>query len=497
MAPAHLAIVLHAHLPDLRGGGEPQQRWFFEAIAQSYLPLLDVLERLERDGIPARLAISVSPTLAAMLDDSSLMERCAAHLHALAALAHEEIRRHAWDVRLQRLAAHWHSFYSKAFEQLDRREGRLLPALARLAHHGRMELLTTAATHGYLPLLAAVTSAAERQIRLGLDAHRRWSGQAPSGFWLPELAWSPALEPMLRAEGVSWTCVDAHAVVFANRRPWAGTFAPIASPAGLVAFPRDAELSRAVWSAHDGYPGAPWYLEYHRDIGWERSAEELGAVAWPAGLRGPVGIKYHRVTGPTEDKAIYEPDRAAALARAHATDFVRRACERAARAAVAMERPPLLVAAFDAELFGHWWHEGPLWLEYVLRGLAATPCLHAITPTEYLERHPWLQCAMPAESSWGDGGGHATWWNETTAPMWTWLHEAAARLEREERQRHTRPPPHRLVEASSHLLQAQASDWMFMLSRGTTPDYARVRWQRAVRGFEQAMNGAQSPHGGE
>lgn len=496
MAPAHLAIVLHAHLPDLREGGEPEQRWFFEAVAQSYLPLLEVLERLDTEGVAAPLALSVSPTLASMFDDASLMGRCAAHLQALAALADEEIRRHAWDVRLQRLADYWRSFYLKASRELDRREGRLLPALARLADHGRVELLTTAATHGYLPLLAAVTSAAERQIRLGLDAYRRWAARSPAGFWLPEMAWSPALESMLRSAGISWTCVDAHAVVFADRRPRAGTFAPIASPAGLVAFPRDAELSRAVWSAHDGYPGAPWYLEYHRDIGWERTPDELGAVAWPDGRRGPVGIKYHRVTGPTDDKAVYEPARAAALAREHAADFVRRACDRAARAAAAMDRPPLLVAAFDAELFGHWWHEGPRWLEHVLRGLAATPCLSAITPSEYLEQEPWLQCATPAESSWGEGGGHATWWNETTAPMWAWLHDAAARLEREEQRPRHRRPPHRLAEASGHLLQAQASDWMFMLSRGTTPDYARARWQRAVRGFEQAMNGAQPLHGG-
>ncbi len=492
MSPAHLIVVLHAHLPDLRRGGEPQERWLFEAVAQSYLPLIQMLEGLAREGVRVPIALSISPTLAAMLDDAAMMARCAAHLQALVELADAELRRHAWDIRLQRLAEYWRSFYLRACVELDRREGRLLPSLIRLAERGHLELFTTAATHGYLPLLAAVPSAAERQIRLGLDAHRQWSGRSTAGFWLPELAWSPLLEPMLRSQGVRWVCVDAHAVIFADRRPRAGTFTPVATPGNLVAFPRDAELSRAVWSAREGYPGAPWYLEYHRDLGWERTREELGPLAGLSGLPGPLGIKYHRVTGATDEKALYEPARAAELARNHAADFIRRALERAARAAAAMDRPPLLVAAFDAELFGHWWHEGPRWLEHVLRGLAATPCMSAITPSEYLDRHPWLQCATPAESSWGEGGGHATWWNPTTVPMWTWLHDAAARLEREERRLRGRRPPPRMADASRHLLQAQASDWMFMLSRRTTPDYARARWQQAVCDFESAMQASEA-----
>lgn len=487
MAPSHLALILHAHFPDLRESGGTEERWLFEAVAQSYLPLLEVLERLEQERIPVRVAVSISPTLAAMLDDSALMGRCAQYLQALCDLAAAEVARHHWDVRIQRLAEYWWQRYSQRRVDLERREGRLLPAFARLAEHGRIELLTTAATHGYLPLLAAVPSAAERQVRLGRSTHRHWSGDLPNGFWLPELGWSPALDTFLRSNGVAWTCVDAHAVVFADCRPWAGTFAPIVSPCGIAAFPRDAELSRAVWSAHDGYPGAPWYLDYHRDIGWERTPDELGPLARPGGARGPVGIKYHRVTGPTDEKAIYEPSRAAQLAREHAADFVRRACTRAARAAAALDRAPLLVVAFDAELFGHWWHEGPLWLKHMLRDLAGTPYISAITPSDYLGHTHSLQCAMPAESSWGEGGGHSTWWNPTTSSMWAWLHHAAMRFDLAEQQGRNHLSAARFSEATRHLLQAQASDWMFMLSRCTTPAYARMRWDQAVRGFELAM----------
>lgn len=498
MACAYLGIVLHAHLPDLRENspGAFEERWLFEAVIESYLPLIRMLERLRDDGVAGRLTVSLSPTLCAMLDDDALLERCARHMSALIDLTAREERRHAWDVRFRRLATRWRRRLTELSEDFEHRRRRLLPSFDRLARDGVLELITTAATHGYLPLLGMEPPAAQAQIRIGMAEHRRRFQTAPVGFWPPELGLAPGLENDVVAAGAAWICADAHAALWADRRPHYGTFAPIACPNGLAVFPRDAELSRCVWSAHDGYPGDPWYREYHRDIGFELSPRELGELAAPPGARGPTGIKYHRVTGGSGDKEPYDPDRAADTARRHAADFLDRTAGRAWRAAAAMDRPPLLVAAFDAELFGHWWHEGPLWLEAVIRGAAAGGILELITPTDYLQRHPRLQCATPAESSWGAGGGHETWWNEITAALWARMHRAARRLAA--RTRRPRLAPERTAEAARHLLIAQASDWLFMIRNNRAAAYATRRWSAAMDACERWLEAnGDGPAGGD
>jgi 1,4-alpha-glucan branching enzyme len=432
MPAAYLSLILHAHLPYIRRAGRDasfEERWLFEGVIQCYLPLLRVFEGLVRDGIRARFTLSVSPTLAEMLADPLLMDRCARHLAALADLAARETVRTRADARFHRLAVAHRTELDALAADFESRGRRLLPSFAALRDAGLLDLVTTAATHGHLPLLGTVPSASRAQVRLGAESHRRTFGAASDGFWPPELAYRPGLERDFSAAGARWFCVETHGLLRADARPYFGTFAPVACPNGVAAFARDPDLARRVWDARLGYPGDPWYREYHRDIGYELAPGHLGPLAAPPGTRGPTGIKYHRVTGPAEDKRPYEPDRAAARVDEHAADFVRRAAARCAAAAPALDRPPQVTAPFDAELFGHWWHEGPAWLDAVARLSDGSGILELITPTGYLDRHPRLQRATPAESSWGAGGGHETWLHESTAWIWPRLHDAARRMQ--------------------------------------------------------------------
>jgi len=454
MPAACLSLILHAHLPYIRHAGDAasfEERWLFEAVAQCYLPLLRVFEGLVRDGIRVRIALSLSPTLAEMLDDPLLMDRCAHHLGALADLAARETVRTRADARFHRLAlAHRDAFAALAAD-FDARGRRLLPAFAALRDAGLLDLLTTAATHGHLPLLGAVPSAARAQVRLGASSHRRRFGAAAGGFWPPELAYRPGMERDFAAAGARWFCVETHGLLRASTRPQHGTFAPVACPNGVAAFARDPDLARRVWDARLGYPGDPWYREYHRDIGYELPPDALGALAAPPGARGPTGIKYHRVTGGEGDKRPYDPSRAAAKVGEHAADFLRRAAERCMAAAGAMDRPAHVTAPFDAELFGHWWHEGPAWIDAVARLAAGSGVVEMLSPSDYLDRHPRLQRATPAESSWGAGGGHETWLNEATAWIWPSLHDAARRMERLAREtRRTTNSEHRTPNIELH-----------------------------------------------
>lgn len=511
MPAATLSLILHAHLPYIRRPGAEagfEERWLFEAVIQCYLPLLRVFEGLVRDGIRARFAFSISPTLSEMLADVLLMDRCAAHLAGLVDLADRETKRTREDARFHRLAHRHRDHFADLAKDFELRGRRLLPSFGALRETGILDLITTAGTHGHLPLLSTVPSASRTQVRIGIASHRRIFGGAPQGFWPPELAYRPGLEKDFASEGVRWFCVETNGLLFADTRPHYGTFAPIACTNGVAAFARDPDLARRVWDARQGYPGDPWYREYHRDIGYELDPRDLGALAAPPGARGPTGIKYHRVTGPAEDKRPYEPDRAAQRARDHAADFLRRAAARCAAAAPAMDRPPHITAPFDAELFGHWWHEGPAWLDAVARLAAGSGLVELTTPAVHLDRHPRIQLATPAESSWGAGGGHETWLNETTAWIWPLLHDAARRMERmaervEQRTTNTEhrtsndgrgarsavPRPSSLVprairQAARHLLLAQASDWPFMIRNGRAADFAARMVRDQLRRFD-------------
>jgi 1,4-alpha-glucan branching enzyme len=229
-----------------------------------------------------------------------------------------------------------------------------------------------------------------RSWRWGAEFFRRTFGPT-RGLWLPECAFYPGLESELRAQGFSWFVVDTHGLHHASHRPQHGVLAPIACPNGVAAFGRDPDSSRQVWSAQEGYPGDFFYREFHRDIAHQRSLEHLGPCLLDGAIRVPTGLKYWRVTG-SDEKALYEPERAQERVREHARHFVAARCAQLERAAPGMDRPPLALAPYDAELFGHWWFEGPQFLEQVLREAAAGG-LELLTPSDYLDRHP--VCSAP------------------------------------------------------------------------------------------------------
>ncbi len=480
MAPGGIALVLHAHLPFVRHPELPaclEERWLFEAITETYVPLLDVLHGLERDAVPGRLTVSLSPTLLAMLADPLLRTRYLEHVDALLLLCEREVRRTRGDPR-------WHAcamLYLERFGRtrahfLDRWRGDLIGAFRRFRDHGRLELATTAATHAILPLLAATPACIRAQIRVGASEHHRWFGRPAAGFWLPECAFEPGLDRELADAGVRWVVLDTHGLTHASPQPVYGAYAPVACPAGVAAYGRDPESATQVWSAESGYPGDPWYRDFHRDLGFDLPLEALAPLVFD-GVRTPTGLKYHRVTGATADKAPYDPARARTRVAAHAEHFVAARQAQVDRLHTIMERPPVVVCPYDAELFGHWWFEGMDWLDAVLRRIARTPGLEAVTPADDLARHPVLQSAAPAASSWGWRGHRQVWLGPENEWVYPELHAAADALVPLCGMTPAPAGPRRraLTQALRELLLAQASDWAFMLARRTAVPYATRR----------------------
>src|SRR5947209_7793484 len=293
MPKGYLQLVLHAHLPYVRHPEYDrflEERWLFEAVTETYIPLIKFFDQLRDENTPFKLTLSISPTLANMLEDPLLRERCVRHLDLSIGLAEKECERtrHWQDVN----SLSW--MYKRLFEEarhtfVERCGTRLISAFKEYADAGNLELITCAGTHGFLPLLSSEPSSVRAQVFTAVHEHERIFGKKPKGMWVPERA-------------------------------------------------------------------------YYPDIGFDLDQHYLEPFQYAQGIRTHTGIKYHRITGKTQDKHLYNPDWASQTAERHAHDFVNRCRDQAVRAGSHMPFPATIVSPYDAELFGHWRFEGPPWI---------------------------------------------------------------------------------------------------------------------------------------
>lgn len=478
----YVALILHAHLPFVRHPEHErflEESWLNEAITETYLPLLQVFRGWRRDGLRARITLTLSPTLCAMLQDPLLRQRYARHLDALVDLAHRETFRTHWEPGLRELAEFYHQRLQALREVWQAAAGDLVAAFRELQEAGVLEIITTAATHGLLPLLRSHPSSLRGQIFTARDDYRRCFGRNPEGIWLPECAYAAGLETILQEAGLRWFIVDTHGLLHATPRPRHGVFAPVFTPNGLAAFGRDLESAKQVWSRHAGYPGDGRYRDFYRDIGFDLEFDYVRPTLPSPDLRGFTGIKYHRIaTDPSGEKQLYLRPDAWQAADGHAGHFLQTRREQVDRLAGILGRPPLVVCPYDAELFGHWWYEGPEFLDLFVRKAACDQdTFRLVTPFEYLRENPTQQVATPAESTWGEEGYYRVWLNETNEWILPHLDVAMGRMH-ELARRHPTPSPlvrRALDQAARELLLAQSSDWPFILRTGTSPAYARQR----------------------
>ncbi len=492
MATGLLSFILHAHLPYVRHPEYDEfleETWLYEAMTETYIPLLDLFERVVRDQVPCRLTVSLSPPLLNMLNDPLLQARYIRHLGRLIELATKETQRTRADPIFHALAEMYYQLFTHARAMfVDRYGQNLIQAFRQFQDAGVVELITCAATHGYLPLLQVNDKAVRAQIRLGVEEYRRFFARDPAGIWLPECGYYPGLDTILQEHGIRYFIVDTHAILHATPRPFYAVFAPVYCPSGVAAYGRDPAAAKQVWSSREGYPGDFAYRDFYRDVGYDLDYDDVRPYLPPTGERVHLGIKYYRITGHTEHKAAYEPQLAHEKAAAHARDFVCNRAKQVEEMAHAMDRPPLIVAPYDAELFGHWWFEGPQWLESVIRLVASAPhTLQLVTPSDYLQRFPTNQVATPAASSWGNHGYHAVWLSEANRWIYRHLHKAADRMVALAARfpDATSLQCRALNQAARELLLAQASDWAFLIQQGTATQYATARTKQHLLRFMQ------------
>ena len=525
------ALVLHTHLPMVINHGRwPHgSDWLSEATFECYLPLLRTIRRLVADGISPKWTISISPVLAEQLASPEYQRELQLYgdnLRRSCADSRAEFERQG-DRAIVALTAFWEQFYEQMWELHRSLNGDLLGAFADLQRGGHLELLTCAATHGYLPLLSREESI-HLQLRTAVETHRRHFGVAPRGIWLPECAyrpryeWTPptgrdrgrehrirpGIEEMLAVHGLEYFVVDHHLVAggpaiypyrdfvalpgdLAVETPQMPRLRPrtpyrpyrVVSRGGsaqAVAFIRDPKSTLQVWSRDVGYPGDPAYLEFHKK-------------------HFPGGLRFWRVTDSSGDlgkKAVYDPPTAAHQAEVHAEHFaglVRKTLEEGDG-----KRPTLVCSPYDAELFGHWWFEGPLWLEHTARALARIG-VEPVTLAEALEAVPARETLNLPEGSWGEGGDHRVWLNRDTEWTWDRLYSAEAEwVQHVAKLDDARPDLRRVAaQAGRELLLLEASDWQFLITTWAARDYAERRVAEHYAEFKQLSEIARSLRAGE
>lgn len=490
-----LSFVLHAHLPFVRHPEHPrflEEDWLFEAISETYLPLLRSFRKLREEDVPFRLTLSVSPTLCSMLSDELLQERYLAHVDRLIELGEKEVERTADDPAINRLAYMYRDlFIENRQDYIEIYKKNILNGFKDFEKSGNLELITTSATHAFLPCYQEFPSTIRSQVQTAVDSHLHHFGKVPGGFWLPECGYYPGIEEVLAENDLNYFFSSAHGVLFSEEKPKNSVYAPVQCKNGTAVFARDIASSKSVWSPEEGYPGDVDYRDFYRDIGYDLPLDYIGPYIHDDKIRVNTGFKYYRITGKqTNEKKPYNIDWAQGKVIEHAENFIYNRKKQLSHVAPQIDRTPVIVSPFDAELFGHWWFEGPQWLESVIRMVAEEETLELVTPSDYLSTQEKPEQIDPVFSSWGNNGFSEVWLDGSNDWVYPLVHGAIEKMEDLVRRfpDESSLKERILNQAAREILLAQSSDWPFIMYMGTTESYATRRVKEHIANFNRIYN---------
>jgi 1,4-alpha-glucan branching enzyme len=489
------SLMLHSHIPYCRKSGvwPAGEEWLFEAMNETYIPLLMVLRKFKFDDIRPRLMIGVVPVLAEQLADEYLKNRFGQYMEDKIERAGRDIRRFQGDEARRLVAEYWLNRFQRHYHAYRNDFYRdILGTLKWLQDEGIIEVLTSAATHGFLPLMER-DSSVFAQLRVGIDTYRKYFGRNPRGFWLPECAYRPAqwsheekrvrkgIDEWLAAEGIEYFFVENVGLrrgefvenLYSESSPT--TDCGYQLPSGVAVFGRNEATGRQVWSPKAGYPGDPNYLEFHRKD-------------------GDSGLHYWRVTGRAE-KEVYNPDWALERVENHAAHFVSLLNQERGRTQNQSHKtPPIIVSPYDCELFGHWWHEGPLWIDRLFRKLAHEEGIQCLSLGDFVDRHKTTFSSIKmGPSSWGLNADFTVWQNPDHGWIWPYINTCSREMEQillllESQGNPTDERGRRIIrQLALELLLLQGSDWPFLLFTTQAKEYANQRFHHHHQRFQKLL----------
>lgn len=477
----YFSMILHAHLPYVR---HPEYKefleedWLYEAISETYIPLLNMFENLTKDNIPWHITITMSGTLSNMLNDDLLKSRYEMSLNKSLEFCQLEVARLEGQEDLLKTAKFNLNFFRRAKETFLKYNGELIKAFKKFQDKGHLEIIPVTATHAILPFMKDFPEAINAQILMAKEDYKKNFGKEPKGIWLAECAYYPGQDKYLEKNDLKYFIVDAHGIMHSNPKPVYGIYAPVYTPNGVAAFARDLESSEQVWSSEIGYPGDGVYREFHKDAGYELDYDYVKPFLHNDGVRRNIGIKYYSITDKkSENKAVYDPQKAYDKAKEHAFDFV---CNRSKQLgflkSLMRTRDPIVVSPYDAELYGHWWFEGPIFLEWVFRYMKDSD-FESIVPSRYLEKYKTNQIVDVNLSSWGANGYYDVWLDPKNDYVYRHIHKAAQKMIELANGRNPENELEKraLNQAARELLMAQTSCWEFIMYTETMVGYAKKK----------------------
>lgn len=511
-------FVLHSHLPYARQAGRwPHgEDWLHEAAAETYIPLLNALNELIDEEVPARLTLTLTPILLEQLADEDVRANFVIYLDEKIKAAEKDVVRfeETGDSHFVELAAYYRDWYEDVRSSFLERYGQdLVGAFRELQNGGHVEIVSCAATHGYLPLLDRDESI-NLQLRTAVESYKRHFGRIPRAIWLPECAYRPGyieddgrerpgIEHFLAKHKIKLFFTETHmieggrpvgiaageaigpygAVMRRYRVPFsevqpsepATTYLPYyVEESDVAVIGRNNRTGLQVWSAEWGYPGEYDYREFHKKDGIS-------------------GMQYWRVTGARVDlaeKDAYHPEWAVYKAGQHADHFAHLVESLITEYRDQSGNYGIISANYDTELFGHWWFEGIEWIKEVLRRLATSEIVELTTASAFLKSHPPDTVLNLPEGSWGAGGTHFVWDNADTSWMWPIIHSAEQRMLNAVQAHQAARGAVRTVldQAARELLLLQSSDWPFLVTTGQAREYAIQRFRQHVERFDLLLD---------
>lgn len=490
MAKKSLIITILLHkgyfkTPDLEKDGIVEKELLFSAITETYIPLLNLFEKLDEDSVPFKLAMVISPTLCSQLADFDIQARYVKWLEKQIALGEREISTFDSSNPRRQQAEKNLAFFKKTYDDyVNVYKFDLISAFRYYADRGTIELLATAGTFAFLPHYTEFSEAINAQVEAGLYSHKQFFGLVPDGFWLPAMGYAEGIDKIIKDYGFTYTVFDTHGLLFANPLPNKGIFSPVKCPSGLLGFARDFSIDEKVCGSQ-GFVNTDVYRNQNRDLAFEADISEIPEVLTTDGKRISSGFKYWK-NASKDNNDWYDSDAAEEIVKTQAQSFVKDCQEKLNSAEKFLETSDLSITyTFDGQLFGQRWFEGLSWLEQVIRQVATNQDLELSLFSLCTKDKNSVQEVKPFMSSCAGTGYGEIFLDTPNSWMLRYSHKACERMVYlvERFPDDTGLKARVLNMAAKEVLLSQSIDWPKMLYEKNYPEYSEAQFKKNILSF--------------